>query len=110
LFFATVILLNYPVLTHWSRFCRGLATELGVVNAHQIATPEWTYSKFLRFFFSGTTPAVWLFAAVHLICQWRNRSRISSVEWILTIFPWAMIIALGFSQKATDRYLLPAFA
>jgi hypothetical protein len=107
-FLVVVAAVNWPVAGHLNVFTHSLGRETDLV-----AHGERAYSgggqvaifEYLHIFLLNTTPMVWMLVVVELVAVWR---RGDVFDWMMAVFPFALMLLLSCSTKTNDRYFLPA--
>ncbi len=108
---AAIIIINLPLVLHPDAFRQSFNREMEfVVHGQRGTTRSVPHALYWNVFRDNSTPVIWLLLAVFLTARWRDRRRVTLVEWLLIGFPFALALALSFSPKSNDRYFLPATA
>jgi hypothetical protein len=108
---ATLLVVNLPLLLHFSAFRQSLGREMQfVVHGQRGVTRNVPHAQYWGIFRDNSTPVMWVLLLVFLEARWRERRRLPLVIWLLIAFPFVCTLALSFFPKSNDRYFLPASA
>jgi hypothetical protein len=104
-----LFVINLPLVLNPSAFARSFDREMDLaVNGQRGTTRDVPHTLYWNIFRDNTTAVMWALLLVFLAARWRERRRLTVVEWLLIAFPFAFTLALSFSPKSNDRYFLPA--
>lgn len=108
---AVLVVVNLPLLLQFGVFEKSFGREVNlVVHGQRGLTRSVPHAQYWSVFRDNTTPVIWVLLLVFLASRWPDRRSLAPVQWLVIAFPFVFALALSFSPKTNDRYLLPATA
>lgn len=107
-FLATMVVINYQVLTHFDTLAREIARE---THALYSSRPAKGHSRpadhAVALLFGEMALPVLLLAFIYLAWQLARFHRVTPPEWLVILFPVVLLVALLFTPKTSLRYFMP---
>jgi len=110
-FLAVAAAINWPMFSRMEIFRHSVGREMTLVeHPDNGLTGQVAFFEYLKMFLLNTNPALWVLLIAEIAAHWRARRERDAFDWLMLVFPFAMMLVLSCSTKTNDRYFLPVTA